>query len=128
MIILKNNKVTPLKDPEPEIIKMSIDFSVKYTAIEEEGPVTRKRDDGFDDNIVEVLGPPTKRPKLYSKSLYLPSPQAITQIQPAAITKEIQTTLRTNEEVQPPANLSIYLPTTKKTVDVTINTGLQTPT
>ena len=34
---------------------MNIDFSAKYTAIEEEDPVTRKRDDGFDKNIVEVL-------------------------------------------------------------------------
>ena len=80
LIIFKNDKVTPLEDPEPEIIKMIIDFSAKYTAIEEEGPVKRKRDDGFDDNIDEVLGPPTKRSKLYSKSQYLPSPQAITQI------------------------------------------------
>ena len=53
---------------------MIINFSAKYNAIEEEYPVKRKRDDGFDENIVEVLGPPTKRPKLYSKSLYLPSP------------------------------------------------------
>ena len=57
LIIFKNDKVIPLEDPEPEIIKMIIDFSAKYTAIEKEGPVTRKRDDSFDESIVEVLGP-----------------------------------------------------------------------
>ena len=124
-MIFKHDKVTPLDDPESEIIKMISDFSAKYNAIEEEGTVKRKRDDAFDDNIVEVLGPPTKRQKLYSKSLYHPSPQAITQIQPVVITEEIQTTLRSNEEVPPPAKLSIPLSTTKKEVDVIKNTGLK---
>ena len=89
LIIFENDKVTPLEDPEPEIIKMIIDFSANYSAIEKEDPVTGKRDDSFNDNIIEVLGSPTKRPKLYSKSLYLLSPQAITQIQPVAIAEEI---------------------------------------
>ena len=125
LIIFKHDKVTPLEDPELEIIKLIIDFSAKYNAIEEEGPVKRKRDDGFDENIVEVLRPPTKRPKLYSKSLYLPSPQAITQIQPVAIAEEIHTTLRSNKELPPPTKLSITLPTTKKAVDVIKNTRLK---
>ena len=47
----------------PKKIKTIIDFSAIYNVTEEEGPVKRKRDDGFDENIVEVLGPPTKNKK-----------------------------------------------------------------
>ena len=128
LIIFKNDKVTPLEYPEPEIIKMIIDFSAKYTVIEEEGPVTRKKDDSFDENIVEVLEPPTKRPKLHSKSLYLQSPQAITQIQPVVVAEEIITNPQSNKEEPPPAKLSIPLQVSKEAVDVMRNTRFKDPT
>ena len=73
---------------------MIIDFAANNNALEEDTSVKRKLVDYFEEDIVDVLGPPTKKQKLYSKPLYLPSPLAATQFQYVAVAEETTTTLQ----------------------------------
>ena len=61
LIIFKHDNITPLDNPDPEIIEMIVDFAAKNNALEEDTSVKRKLVDYFEGNIVDVLGPPTKK-------------------------------------------------------------------